>query len=81
MSSRDADVERGLRHDHHEHYDCDERDRYDLEAGGLDQPELSLPPDINRNSECLIRSTQYLQWLAWLLSVFNDTAKNNGLNQ
>lgn len=60
MSSRDADVERGLRHDHHrhEHYDCDERDHYDLEAGGLDQPEHSLPPDINRNSECLFSSEQ-----------------------
>ncbi|XP_056601762.1 electrogenic sodium bicarbonate cotransporter 4 [Triplophysa dalaica] len=60
MSSRDADVERGLRHDHHEHNDCDERDRYDLEAGGLDQPELSLPPDINRNMSPAAERLRYI---------------------
>lgn len=63
MLSRDADVERRLRHDHqrHERYDCDDRDRYDLEAEGLDQPEHNLPPEINRTSESLISSQKSLK--------------------
>ncbi|XP_051751645.1 electrogenic sodium bicarbonate cotransporter 4 isoform X1 [Ctenopharyngodon idella] len=61
-SSRDADVDRRLRHDHHrhEHYDCDDRDRYDLEAGGLDQPEHNLPPDINRTMSPAAERLRYI---------------------
>lgn len=63
MLSRDADGEQRPRHDphRHEHYDCDDRDRYDLEAGGLDQPERNLPPDINRTSESFISSETELK--------------------
>ncbi|XP_056113391.1 electrogenic sodium bicarbonate cotransporter 4 isoform X5 [Rhinichthys klamathensis goyatoka] len=62
MSSHDADVERRLRHDHHrqEHYDCDDRDRYDLEAANLDNPELSLPPDINRTMSPAAERLRYI---------------------
>ncbi len=61
--SHDEDAERRLRHDHprHEHYDCDDRDRYDLEAGGLDHSEHNLTPDINRTSESLISSETVLK--------------------
>lgn len=73
MSSHEADVERRLRHDHHrqEHYDCDDRDRYDLEAANLDHPEHSLPPDINRTSEFSISSEAelYVLHISDLLSV------------
>ncbi|KTG38143.1 hypothetical protein cypCar_00014949 [Cyprinus carpio] len=60
--SHDADAERRLRHDHHrhEHYDCDDRDRYDLEAGGLDQPEHNLPPDINRTMSPAAERLRYI---------------------
>ncbi|XP_016140789.1 electrogenic sodium bicarbonate cotransporter 4-like [Sinocyclocheilus grahami] len=60
--SRDADAERRLRHDHHrhEHYDCDDRDRYDLEAGGLDQPEHNLPSDINRTISPAAERLRYI---------------------
>ncbi|XP_073716772.1 LOW QUALITY PROTEIN: electrogenic sodium bicarbonate cotransporter 4 [Misgurnus anguillicaudatus] len=62
MSSREADIERGLHHDHqrHEHYDCDERDRYDLETGSLDQPEHNLQPDISRNMSPAAERLRYI---------------------
>ncbi|XP_051976874.1 electrogenic sodium bicarbonate cotransporter 4-like [Xyrauchen texanus] len=62
MSSRDADVEQGLRHDHHrhEHYDRDDRDLYDVEAGGLDQPEHSLPPNISRTMSPAAERLRYI---------------------
>ncbi|XP_066513597.1 electrogenic sodium bicarbonate cotransporter 4 [Hoplias malabaricus] len=63
MSSRDAtDMERGSRHDHqrHEHYECDERDRYDLEAGSLDQQDHSLPPEMNRNMSPAAERLRYI---------------------
>ncbi|KAG9261466.1 electrogenic sodium bicarbonate cotransporter 4 [Astyanax mexicanus] len=63
MSSRDAtDVERGLRHDHHrhEHYDCDDRDRYELETGSLNQPDHGLPPEISRTMSPAAERLRYI---------------------
>ncbi|XP_030647765.1 electrogenic sodium bicarbonate cotransporter 4 isoform X1 [Chanos chanos] len=65
MSSREAaEVERGLRYDHHrhEHRECDDRDRdrYELEEGGLDPPEHSLQSDINRTMSPAAERLRYI---------------------
>ena len=48
-------MERDRQYEHrHRHHDLDDRDRYDMEPGGLDPPEHSIPSDINRTSECFV---------------------------
>ncbi|XP_076127097.1 electrogenic sodium bicarbonate cotransporter 4 [Alosa pseudoharengus] len=62
MSSRDSgDVERDRRYEHHHrHHEHHDLDRYDIEAGGLDPPEHSLPPDINRTMSPAAERLRYI---------------------
>ncbi|XP_041956051.1 electrogenic sodium bicarbonate cotransporter 4 isoform X4 [Alosa sapidissima] len=62
MSSRDSgEVERDRRYEHHHrHHEHHDLDRYDIEAGGLDPPEHSLPPDINRTMSPAAERLRYI---------------------
>ncbi|XP_062399134.1 electrogenic sodium bicarbonate cotransporter 4 [Sardina pilchardus] len=62
MSSRDSgDMERDRRYEHHHrHHEHHDLDRYDMEAGGLDPPEHSLPSDINRTMSPAAERLRYI---------------------
>ncbi|XP_031426294.1 electrogenic sodium bicarbonate cotransporter 4 isoform X2 [Clupea harengus] len=62
MSSRESgDMERDRQYEHrHRHHDLDDRDRYDMEPGGLDPPEHSIPSDINRTMSPAAERLRYI---------------------